>query len=115
MGMIQSAYTLSQAIKRHGKDFKVYRNKRNEFREPIGEEPVGSFRGLFHPSSGYLDITVTEAAKISTRKQPMLLLLHTDKIHKEDIVELEGRRYIVTGVNDTGNLHLCTDLSLREE
>ena len=42
-------------------------------------------------------------------------LLHTDKIHKEDIVELEGRRYIVTGVNDTGNLHLCTDLSLREE
>ena len=45
----------------------------------------------------------------------MLLLLHTDKIHKEDIVELEGRRYIVTGVNDTGNLHLCTDLSLREE
>ena len=53
MGMIQSAYTLSQAIKRHGKDFKVYRNKRNEFREPIGEEPVGSFRGLFHTSSGY--------------------------------------------------------------
>ena len=80
MGMVQSAYTLSQAIKRHGKDFRVYRNKRNEFREPIGEEPVGFFRGLFHISAGYLDITVTEAAKISTRKQPMLLLLHTDKM-----------------------------------
>lgn len=115
MGMVQSAYTLSQAIKRHGKDFEVFRNTYNDFREPVGKEPVGSFRGLFHTSSGYLDITVTEAAKVSTRKQPMILLLYTDKIHKEDLVDLEGRRYIVTGVNDTGNLHLCTDLSLREE
>ena len=115
MGQIQDAYTLSQAIKYHGRAFTVTRPTLNEFNEPAGEESVGSFRGLFHISAGYLDITLTEAAKISTRKQPQLLLLYTDKIRQEDRVELNGKTYIVTGVNDVGNRQLCTELSLREE
>ena len=76
MGQIQDAYTLSQAIKYHGREFTVTRPTLNKFKEPAGEEPVGSFRGLFHVSSGYLDISLTEAAKVSTRKQPQLLLLY---------------------------------------
>lgn len=115
MGQIQDAYTLSQAIKYHGREFTVKRPTLNEFKEPAGEEPVGSFRGLFHVSSGYLDISLTEAAKISTRRQPRLLLLYTDKIHKEDRVELNGKTYTVMGVDDVGNRQLCTELSLREE
>lgn len=110
----QSAYTLSQAIKRHGQIFSVARNKLNEFKEPIGEDLVGSFCGLYHVFSGYLDINLTEAAKISTQKHPKLLLLYTDKIWKEDAVLLDNQKYTVTGVDDVGNLHLCTDLSLRE-
>lgn len=115
MGQIQDAYTLSQAIKYHGKEFTVTRPTLNEFKEPAGEEPVGSFRGLFHVSSGYLDISLMEAAKISTRKQPRLLLLYTDKIRQEDRVALDGKTYTVTGVDDVGNRQLCTELSLREE
>ena len=115
MGQIQDAYTLSQAIKYHGQAFTVTRPTLSEFNEPVGEEPVGSFRGLFHVSSGYLDISLTEAAKVSTRRQPQLLLLYTDKIQKEDRVELNGKTYTVTGVDDVGNRQLCTELSLREE
>lgn len=115
MGRIQDAYTLSQAIKYHGKEFSVKRPVLNKFKEPAGEEPVGSFRGLFHASSGYLDISLTEAAKVSTRRQPQLLLLYTNKIHKEDRVILGGKTYTVTGVDDVGNRQLCTELSLREE
>ena len=115
MGKVQEAYTLSQAIQRHGRDFTVTRTKQNEFKEPAGEEPVGSFRGLFHVSTRYLDISLTEAAKVSTRRQPQLMLLYTDKIHKEDRVELNGKTYTVTGVDDVGNRQLCTELSLREE
>lgn len=110
----QDAYTLSQAIKRYGLDFDVTRSKPNEFKEPIGEEPVGSFRGLFHTSAGFLDISLAEAGKIASRKYPQLLILYTDKIQKEDTVNLENREYAVTGVDDVGGLHLCTDLSLRE-
>lgn len=115
MGQIQDAYTLSLAIKYHGRKFTVTRPVLNEFKEPAGEEPVGSFRGLFHVSTGYLDISLTEAAKVSTRRQPQLMLLYTDKIHKEDRVELNGKTYTVTGVDDVGNRQLCTELSLREE
>ena len=43
------------------------------------------------------------------------MLLYTDKIHKEDRVELNGKTYTVTGVDDVGNRQLCTELSLREE
>lgn len=114
MGMMQNAYTLSQAIKQYGRDFNVMRSTLNEFKEPVGGTPVGSFRGLFHTSAGFLDITLSEAGKIASRKYPQLLTLHTDKIQKEDIVTLEGRKYTVTGVDDIGGLHLCTDLSLRE-
>lgn len=115
MGQIQDAYTLAQAIKYHGREFTVTRPTLNKFKEPAGEEPVGSFRGLFHISTGYLDISLTQAAKISTRKQPQLLLLYTDKICQEDRVALNGKMYTVTGVDDVGNRQLCTDLSLREE
>lgn len=115
MGQIQDAYTLAQAIKYHGREFTVTRPTLNKFKEPAGKEPVGSFRGLFHVSTGYLDVSLTQAAKISTRKQPRLLLLYTDKIHQEDQVVLNGKVYIVTGVDDVGNRQLCTDLSLREE
>lgn len=115
MGQIQDAYTLSQAIKYHGREFTVTRPIQNEFKEPAGEKPVGSFRGLFHVSTGYLDISLTQAAKISTRKQPQLLLLYTDKIQQEDRVLLNGKLYTVTGVDDVGNRQLCTELSLREE
>lgn len=110
----QSAYTLSQAIKRHGQIFSVARNKLNEFKEPIGEDLVGSFCGLYHVFSGYLDINLTEAAKISTQKRPRMLLLYTDKIQKEDVVQIDNQKYTVTGVDDVGNLHLCIDLSLKE-
>lgn len=114
MGTKQDAYTLSQAIKRYGLGFDVTRPKLNEFKEPVGGTLVGSFRGLFHTSTGFLDISLAEAGKIASRKYPQLLTLYTDKIQKEDIVDLEGRKYTVTGVDDIGGLHLCTDLSLRE-
>lgn len=114
MGKVQEAYTLSQAIQRHGRDFTVARVKLNEFKEPAGEEPVGSFRGLFHVSTGFLDINLAEAGRVSSRKYPQLLLLYTEDIRKEDLVRLGSRTYVVTGVDDVGGLQLCTDLSLRE-
>ena len=115
MGQMQDAYTLSQAIQYHGREFIVTRPTRNEFKEPAGEEPVGSFRGLFHVSTGYLDISLTEGTKLSTRKHPQLLLLYTEDIQQEDNIILEGRKYTVTGVDDVGGLHLCTELSMKEE
>lgn len=80
-----------------------------------GKNRWALFCGLSHVSTGYLDISLTEAAKVSTRRQPQLILLYTDKIHKEDRVELNGKTYTVTGVDDVGNRQLCTELSLREE
>lgn len=115
MGKTQDAYTLSQAIKYHGQEFAVTRPTMNEFKEPAGEEPVGSFRGLFHVSTGYLDTSLAEAAKVSTYKKPRMMILYTDKIRQEDRVALNGKMYTVTGVDDVGNRKLCTEISLREE
>ena len=77
MGKAQDVYTLSQAIQRHGRDFTVARVKLNEFKEPAGEEPVGSFRGLFHVSTGFLAINLAEAGRVSSRQYPQFLLLYT--------------------------------------
>ncbi|ARP49983.1 MULTISPECIES: hypothetical protein [Caproicibacterium] len=112
--LTQNAYTLTQAIKHWGKDFTVTRFGTNEYGEPIGNIPVGSFRGLFHTSSRYLNITLQESAAVSTAKELRLLTLSTDKVQQGDTVTLDNRKYSVTGTDDVGGLHLCTDISLQE-
>ena len=80
-----------------------------------GKNRWALFAGCSTFPPGIWTFPLTEAAKVSTRRQPQLLLLYTDKIHKEDRVILGGKTYTVTGVDDVGNRQLCTELSLREE
>lgn len=115
MGCIFDAYTLTQAIRRAGVDVEVTRPAKNEFGEPAGETLVGTLRGLWHTSSGFLDVTLQDGAKLYDRKYPMLLVAYTDAVQPEDIITRAGHRYNVTGVDDVGGLRLCVDISLREE
>ena len=115
MEQINQIYTLKRAIQIHGKDAKVLRLGKGPYGSPGELQTVCSVRGLYHTSHNYLLINTQEGGKIPERNSPMLLLLYTEEIQMEDIVEMDGKTYKVTGMDDPGGLHLCIDLSLKEE
>lgn len=116
MGFVHQTYVLSRLIEARGQQATIYREVENEFHEPVGTQIIGDFRGLFHEANGYLGVSIVEAGKIYTAKQPMFLIVytmvHTADIRKQDILEIAGRRFRVTGLDDLGNLGLFMDISL---
>ncbi|MBC5689780.1 hypothetical protein H8S37_12715 [Mediterraneibacter sp. NSJ-55] len=112
MGFVHQTYALSRLIESRGQQATIYREVENEFHEPVGTQIIGDFRGLFHEANGYLGVSIVEAGKIYTAKQPMFLMAYTADIEKQDILEIAGRRFRVTGLDDLGNLGLFMDISL---
>lgn len=112
MDYIHQTHILRRLIRLRGQAAEIYRLKKNEFHEPDGTESLGNIGGLFHEASGYLGAMIVEAGKTYTAKQPMFLCEYTEKIQKEDILEMQGIRYRVTGLDDLGNLHVFLDISL---
>ena len=110
--MIHQSYQLKRALEKSGKDCRFYRTVENEFHEATGEQNVYTCRGLFHEANGYLNVSITEAGKLHTKKEPKLLILFTKDIRKGDFVDMDSSRFEVTGVDDLGCMHLCLDLSL---
>lgn len=111
----QALHMLAQALKYHGKNGVITRYGQNAFGEPGEEREICRCRGLYHASSGFLDITLAESGQISTRKKPMCLVLYNAEVKKNDRLQLGGKKYRVTGIGDPGEWHLCLDLSLEEE
>lgn len=112
MGFIHQTQVLSRLIERRGQQATVYREIKNEFHEPAGTQIIGEFCGLFHEVNGYLGVSIVEAGKIYTAKQPMFLMLYTAEIKRQDILEIAGRRFRVTDLDDLGKLGLFVDISL---
>ena len=103
MGLIQQAYTLSQAIERYGKSAELWRPGKGQYGSPG-----------FHTSSGYLNVTIQEAGKLSDSKQPMFLIMRSEYPKKSDTLKISGHTFTVNTVDDVGMLGVCMDLSLTE-
>lgn len=112
MELVHQIYKIKRVIELHGKNCVFSRNTENEFHEPQGEALTIEVRGLFHEENGYLNVTIGEAGKTYSKKEPKLLILFRDNLVKGDFVTLDCGRYQITGIDDLGNLHLCLDLSL---
>ncbi len=112
MGFIHQMHVVSALIGARGLDATLFREKKNEFQEPGEHERIGVCKGLFHESNGYLGINIADSGKIHTAKQPMFLVSYTDTVKKQDILEIAGQTFRVTGLDDLGNLHLFLDISL---
>lgn len=104
---------LEHLIARNGLECVFFRPVENKYHEAAGEDEVHQCKGLFHSSGSFLSIDRTDAGKIRTEKEPMLLVLPAD-VREGDRVKVGDRPYEVTGIDDPGNLGICIDLSLKE-
>lgn len=108
----QQLRVLRRLIQLRGQEATVCKNTLNEFGEVSGTENIGTTRGLFHEANGYLGTLIAEAGKTYAEKQPMFLVEYTGSIQKEDVLEIRGTRFRVTGMDDLGNLGIFLDISL---
>lgn len=112
MGLGFQAQQINRILELHGQHCSFSRESENKFHEKAWEEGWLKCRGLFHESNGFLNVSLIEAGKVRTQKEPKLLVRYTKDINKNDKVVVDGAAYKVIGIDDLGNLHLCLDLSL---
>lgn len=112
MNFTHQMHLLQQAVTRRGMDYIITRHEENEFHEPEREKEVLQCPGLFHEANGYLGVSLVDAGKIYTQKEPKILIIYTGGILKGDMITDGRRNFKITGIDDLGNLHLCLDLSL---
>lgn len=113
--LIKTLHSVSLAIRRYGKPCSILRKQKDEYGKPIGENTILSCFGLFHETSGFLTLSLSDQGQIPPLRQPQLLILYPEQPLKEkDLVIFEKRRFEVTGIHDPGSLHICLDLSLKE-
>lgn len=109
-------HKVEQEIKRSGTSFTIYRNKLNDYHEPIGDEPlkVAVIDGLFHISKSYATESIADGTRTHTRPKPMLMLLYKDSLYIEngDYFLYNNNTYRVVEKNNVGELNIVVDLSL---
>lgn len=109
---------LKRALNSQGISYTFSRYAKNSYKEPT--DTVSSsvtLKGIYHQTSGYIGVGITEAARVYTKPQPMLLTTYEDakSLYPEDKVLISGKTYKVTGVTDINNLGIIGDISLEVE
>ena len=111
MNLVRQIHLIKRALKQSGQSCVFARQGENEFHEPSGDVTVLKCNGLFHEANGFLNVSLADAGKVYTQREPKLLIMYAD-VRKEDQVTVNKAKYKVIGTDDLGNLHLCLDLSL---
>lgn len=105
-------------IKRYGKVFTFKRQNKNEYGELIDSFTTYEIFGLYHETNSYIELNISDSGKIQSKKNPMILYCQndyeeTDIVPKiDDIVEINGRTFKVTGTVNVSELNVFKDISL---
>ena len=105
-------------IKRYGKIFTFKRKNKNEYGEFIENDTAYEIFGLYHESNSYIELNISDSGKVQSKKKPMILYCQndyeeTDIVPKiDDIVEINGRIFKVTGTVNVSELNIFKDISL---
>ncbi len=112
------AYKIKRELKKSGSDFKFIRANRNDFGEPIDNkgESIGKIKGLYHEQNSNVKITLGDTTQYRTKKIPMILCLYEDvnslNLMVDDIVEINSKKFKVTGVINIQEWNIISDISL---
>lgn len=109
------SYKLRREIKKVGKEYEFKRAKKNEYKEPTEEkEVVAKISGLYHEQNSKISITTGETTQTRNKKIPMILCLYEEaKLLKAgDVVEINSKKFNVTGVVNIQEWNIISDISL---
>jgi hypothetical protein len=119
MPITQMSLFLKNKIKRqiflNGSEFAFTRYKVDKFHQVTNEvEEVIVINGLYHTTNNYIKENISDASRIVTKQQPLILTLYDEgeKIKISDIVKINGADYKVVNKNDVNNFGVAFDISL---
>lgn len=110
-------YKLSRELRRSGKPYEFSRHKLNEYGEPLPEKTIiGGLVGLYHESTSYIYLSVSNATQSQTKKVPQILCLYGAVsalgIKANDKVVVNGKEHRVTGIDNVQEWNIIADISL---
>ena len=105
---------LARLVRVQGVEYTFQRNILNDFKEPTGTASSTVIKGVFHQTTTHLTVIEGDAASVQTKPNPFILALYTDAkdVRQNDWVMINGRKYVVTGVNDICNWNIAIDICL---
>lgn len=109
------SYKLRREIKKVGKEYEFKRAKKNEYKEPTEEkEVVAKISGLYHEQNSNISITTGETTQTRNKKIPMILCLYEEAkpLKVGDTVEINSKKFNVTGVVNIQEWNIISDISL---
>lgn len=109
------SYKLRREIKKVGKEYEFKRAKTNEYKEPTEEkEVIAKISGLYHEQNSKISITTGETTQTRNKKIPMILCLYEEAkpLKVGDVVEINSKKFNVTGVVNIQEWNIISDISL---
>lgn len=95
----------------------IYRNARNEFGEPTGEELICSVKGFYHEGNNMISAITKDKGEIKRNKQQFLMVVYDDetiKIKENDYFLLDNIKYKVKDLGNKNRLNIYFDMLLEE-
>jgi head-tail adaptor len=111
----QQKYNIQRRIDLLGRSCRFLRSGSNAYGEPTETTSVvHTCNGLFHSADNghHIEITLEDKGTTQTKKRPRLLIAYTDAVKLKDTVEVNGRTFVVTGLEDIGNEGAFLEISL---
>lgn len=109
------AYKLRRELKKVGIVYEFKRAELNQFKEPTNESAIACrLTGLYHEQNSYVSVTAGDATQTRSKKSPMILCLYEDAktLKLDDFIEMNSKKYKVTGVVNVQEWGIIADVSL---
>lgn len=93
----------------------IYRNSRNEFGEPVGEELICSVKGFYHEGNNMISAITKDKGEIKRNKQIFLMVIYDDetiKIKENDYFLLDNIKYKIKDLGNQNRLNIYFDMLL---
>lgn len=113
--MANELYKVKREIVIHGSSYEVYKDVLDEYNEKTDEQvKVGTIKGLFHISKGYIAEAIQDGTRTHSKGQPMLLMTceESQSVLVGHYLLINQNKYKVIEKNNIQEYGIIVDVSL---
>lgn len=93
----------------------IYRESKNEFGEPGGEELICNVKGFYHEGTSQISAITADKGEVKRAKQEYLMILYDDitiNIKDNDYFTLDNKRYKIRDKGNKNRLNIYFDMQI---
>lgn len=93
----------------------IYRNAKNEFGEPAGEDLVCEITGFYHEGNTQITAITTDKGEVKRSNQKFLMVVYNEQtleIKENDYFVLDNVKYVIKDKGNQNRLNIYFDMLL---